>query len=195
MVSIPAGLALVAAGETASARASTAIYAACLAALLGTSASYHRYPWSARAMTRMQRLDHSMIFLLIAGTYTPVTVLALRGSMRVAILAIVWAGAALGISLKLVRWKDARLVAAALYIGLGWVAVVATPQFLRRLPAGASILLATGGLLYTVGAVILLRRRPDPFPAVFGYHEIWHAMVTGAIACHYVAILLLELGS
>src|SRR5262249_5120776 len=119
IVSIPAGLALVAASESASARASTAIYALCLTALLGTSASYHRYPLSARAMTRMQRLDHSMIFLLIAGTYTPVTVLALRGSMRVAILAVVWAGAAVGITLKVTRWRDARVVAAVLYLALG----------------------------------------------------------------------------
>ena len=195
IVSIPAGLVLVALGRTAAALASSVIYAVSLAALLGTSASYHRYPWSPRALTRMQRLDHSMIFLLIAGTYTPVSVLALHGATRAAILATAWTGAAVGISLKLGRWRwpHVRVLAAVLYIGLGWVAVVATPQLVRRLPWAASALLLVGGVLYTIGAVVLLRRRPDPWPAVFGYHEIWHAMATGGVACHYVAILLAEL--
>jgi hemolysin III len=195
ILSIPAGLGLVATGESASARASTAIYAVCLTALLGTSASYHRYPWSPRAHGRMRRLDHSMIFLLIAGTYTPVAVMGLDGALRGWILFTVWAGAGLGVSLKLVRWRHAPPVAAALYVALGWVAVVAIPRLLDHLPLAASLLLVAGGLLYTVGAAVLLRHRPDPFPAVFGYHEIWHAMVTGAIACHYVAILLVELAN
>jgi hemolysin III len=193
ILSIPAGLVLVALGQTAAARASATIYAVSLAALLGTSASYHRYPWSPRALTLMQRLDHSMIFLLIAGTYTPVSVLALDGVTRVAVLVTVWTGAAVGISLKFIRWRHGPLLSAVLYIGLGWLVVVATPQLIRQLPAGASILLAIGGVLYTTGAIVLLRRRPDPLPHLFGYHEIWHAMVTGAIACHYLAILLVEI--
>jgi hemolysin III len=193
IVSIPAGLILVAVGRTASARAAAAVYAGTLAALLGTSASYHRYPWSPRARTLMQRLDHSMIFLLIAGTYTPVTVLVLDGPMRAAILLTVWVGAAIGITLKLARPGQFRVVTAVLYIALGWLVVVASPQLARGLPVMSAVLLVAGGILYTAGAVVLLRRRPDPSPAVFGYHEIWHAMVTGAVTCHYLAILLVLL--
>ncbi len=191
MASIPAGLIMVAAGPNPAARAAGAIYAITLAALLGTSASYHRYPWSPAAMTRMQRLDHSMIFLLIAGTYTPVSVQALHGALRIAILVTVWTGAGIGIGIKQFRAKSLELAAAALYIVLGWVAIVALPEFIRGIPAAASALLLAGGILYSVGALVLLRRRPDPHPAVFGYHEIWHAMVTSAIICHYVAVFLI----
>lgn len=193
MVSIPAGITLVALGSSPSARAATAVYAVTLAAMLGTSASYHRYPWSVAANARMQRLDHAMIFLLIAGTYTPFSVLALHGVLQVVILVVVWSGAAVGIGLTQLRLRGARSMTGALYIVLGWAAVVTTPQFVRGLPVAATVLLFLGGILYTVGAVVLLRRKPDPRPAVFGYHEIWHVFVTSAVLCHYLAILLMLL--
>lgn len=191
IVSIPAGIVLVALGRTPVARASTAVYAVTLAAMLGTSASYHRYPWSPAAHERMQRLDHSMIFLLIAGTYTPFSALALHGAWQTAILSFVWTGAVVGIALKHLRLRGLQAVTGTLYVTLGWLAIVAMPQFVNGLPVAATVLLFAGGLLYTAGAIVLLRRRPDPFPAVFGYHEIWHVMVTSAVLCHYVAILVL----
>jgi hemolysin III len=191
IVSIPAGMILAAVGRTATARAAAVIYAVTLSALLGTSAAYHRFPWSEVAHIRMGRLDHSMIFLLIAGTYTPFSLIVLHGALRMAILAIVWTGAGVGIVLRQFPLQRLRAAAGGLYIVLGWTAIVLTPEFVRGLPIAASILLLTGGILYTAGAVILLRNRPDPLPEVFGYHEIWHSMVTGAILCHYVAVLLL----
>jgi len=191
IVSIPAGIVLVALGETPMARASTAVYAVTLAAMLGTSASYHRYPWSPAANERMQRLDHSMIFLLIAGTYTPFSALALHGAWQAGILSFVWTGAVVGIALKHLRLRGLQAVTGTLYVTLGWLAIVAMPQFVTGLPVAATVLLFSGGILYTAGAVVLLRRRPDPIPAVFGYHEIWHVMVTGAVLCHYVAILVM----
>jgi hemolysin III len=193
IVSIPAGLFLVAVGKTASARAATVVYASALAALLGTSASYHRYPWSVSANERMQRLDHSMIFLLIAGTYTPFSVLALHGALRAVILTVVWTGAAVGIALKHLRLHGFQALTGALYVSLGWVAVVAMPQFITGLPVAATVLMLTGGLLYTAGAVVFLRKRPDPVPAVFGYHEVWHVFVTAAVLCHYLAIMVMLL--
>ena len=191
IVSIPAGMLLVALGSTPVARASAAVYAITLAAMLGTSASYHRYPWSPLAHGRMQRLDHSMIFLLIAGTYTPFSVLALHGAWQAAILSFVWTGAVVGIALTHLPRRGLRAVTGTLYVTLGWLAVVAMPQFVRGVPLAATVLLFAGGILYTSGAIVLLRRRPDPFPAVFGYHEIWHVMATSAVLCHFVAILVL----
>jgi hemolysin III len=193
IVSIPAGILLVALGQTPSARAATAVYAIALSAMLGTSASYHRFPWSVAANDRMRRLDHSMIFLLIAGTYTPFSVLALHGVLRTVILAVVWTGAVVGIALKQFQIHGLRLVTGALYMTLGWVAIVAMPQFVKGLPVAATILMLAGGLLYTAGAVVFLRKRPDPLPAVFGYHEIWHVFVTSAVLCHYLAILTMLL--
>ena len=195
IVSIPAAMILVALGRTPAHRAAAAVYGTALTAMLGTSASYHRYPWSEVAHARMQRLDHSMIFLLIAGTYTPFSVLALHGVLRAVILAVVWSGAAVGVTLKQLRVQGFRAVTGALYVTLGWVAIVALPQFVTGVPLAATVLLLAGGLLYTSGAVVFLRKRPDPLPAVFGYHEIWHVFVTSAVLCHYVAILILLVAS
>jgi hemolysin III len=192
-VAVPAGVALVIAAPTALSRAAAAIYALSLAGMYGTSALYHRMPWSPRARGWMKRLDHSMIFVLIAGTYTPFSLLVLSGAWRPVVLSVVWAGAAVGIVLKMVRIDGLKALAATLYIGLGWMVVVASPQMVRGLPAPAVALLATGGILYTIGAIVLATRRPDPSPAVFGYHEVWHAMVVGASLCHFAAVLLVVL--
>jgi hemolysin III len=192
-VAVPAGVALVIAAPTALSRTAAAIYAMSLAGLYGTSALYHRMPWSPRAKGWMKRLDHSMIFVLIAGTYTPFSLLVLSGTWRAVVLSVVWAGAAVGIVLKMVRIEGLKALAATLYIGLGWMVVVASPQMIRGLPPAAVALLATGGILYTTGAIVLATRRPDPSPAVFGYHEVWHAMVVAASLCHFAAVFLVVL--
>jgi hemolysin III len=192
-VAVPAGVALVAAAPSALARVAAAIYAVSLAGLYGTSALYHRLPWSPRARRWMRRLDHSMIFVLIAGTYTPFSLLVLTGAWRVALLSVVWAGAAVGIALKMVRIDGLKAVTATLYIGLGWMVVVASPQILRGLSPVGTVLLVAGGLLYTLGAIVFASRRPDPSPAVFGYHEVWHSMVIGGSLCHFLAVLLVVL--
>lgn len=188
-MSLPMGVALVATAAGALPKFAAIVYAASLAALFGTSALYHRITWSPRARAVMRRLDHSMIFVLIAGTYTPFCLLVLHGAWGYAVLATVWAGAVTGILLKTLAYDRTQKVGAALYIILGWVVVLALPKIVGGMSVPNIVLLATGGVLYTVGAVILFRRRPDPSPRIFGYHEIFHSMVLGAGLCHYVAVL------
>ncbi len=183
-----AGLVLVTIAPNASARTAAAIYAASLAAMFGTSALYHRFDWRPRARRWMRRLDHSMIFVLVAGTYTPFAALVLGETLGTVLLAIAWSGALGGVALQL-AWTDApRWLDAVVYIGLGWVSVIAMPQLLDRAGVGAVVLLALGGLLYSAGAIVYARKRPDPSPAVFGYHEIFHVLVIAAAIAHYVAI-------
>jgi hemolysin III len=187
-VSIPAGLALVAFARGAAAEVSAAIFAAGITGLYGVSALYHRGRWSERKERVMKYLDHSMIFVLIAGTYTPIAGTVLDGSLRTAVLLTVWIGALAGVVLT-VAWIDAPKWAAALpYVALGWVAIVALPQLLDGLGAAGLSLVALGGALYTAGAVVYARKRPDPVPTVFGYHEVFHALVIAAAAAHYAVI-------
>lgn len=193
VVWIPAGITLVALGRTALARAAAAIYSVSVLILYGVSASYHRLPWSPRARRIMRRLDHSSIFILIAGSYTPLSLLALDHAWRVSILATVWGVALAGIVLKVVQLEKMDRIGTVLYIALGWTALVAMPQILRRLNAPAAVLLFAGGVLYTVGAVFFALRRPDPNPRVFGYHEVWHSMVIAGSLCHYVMVMLLAI--
>ena len=157
--------------------------------LFGVSAIYHRHNWvSATARRWMRRLDHSMIFLLIAGTYTPFALLVLDGTLATAILIAVWGGAFAGIVLNLV-WVDApKWVTAIVYLTLGWVAVVAFPDMASDLGAVAVALLGAGGLLYTLGAIVYALKRPDPAPTVFGYHEVFHLLVIAAAALQYAAV-------
>ena len=192
-VAIPQGVALVAAAAGWMARVAAAVYALSLAGLYGVSAMYHRLKWTPAALLRMRRLDHSMIFLLIAGTYTPVSLLVLSGPWALALLGVVWAGAMAGVLMKVIGMDRTRVVTGAMYIVLGWAAVLAAPWFVTRMSALVLSLIVAGGVLYTIGSIIFLRRRPDPNPAVFGYHEIWHVAVVSASVCHYVAILLLVL--
>lgn len=193
-VSIPAGFSLVAAAGTALARFGAIMYAISLSGMYGASAAFHRVNWRPRAWKWMQRLDHSMIFLLIAGTYTPFCLLVLDGAWSVVFLAVVWSGAVLGISLKLSTSRSSVL-GSVLYILLGWVGVVTLPVVVGRLSATGIGLLLAGGILYTAGALVLFRRRPDPSPAVFGYHEVWHALVIAASVCHYALITMVVLSS
>jgi hemolysin III len=188
-VSVVAGAALVMSAPGGRATLATGIYAFTVAGLFGVSAIYHRVNWvSAAARRWMRRLDHSMIFLLIAGTYTPFALLALHGALATAILVVVWAGALGGIVLNLV-WIDApKWVTALVYVALGWVAVIAFPSLFDNLGVTPTILVAAGGVLYTLGAVVYALRRPDPAPAIFGYHEIFHALVIAAAALQFVVI-------
>jgi hemolysin III len=187
--SLITGAALVAAAPAGEATVASAIYAASVAALFGTSALYHRVTWpTPNARRWMRRLDHSMIFLLIAGTYTPFALLVLEGTLATVILVVVWAGALGGIVLKMV-WIDApKAVVAVLYVMLGWVAVAAFPDLLDELGVTSAVLVAAGGVLYTAGAVVYALGRPDPAPTVFGYHEVFHALVIAAAALQYAVI-------
>jgi hemolysin III len=193
LVSIPAGIALVVAASSWPARAGVLVYALSLSAMFGTSAALHRLRWSPRARLRMDRLDRTMIYVLIAGSYTPVCLLALRPGWRVALLALVWTGAAVGIALVLIRTRRRGIgvLRMVLYLGLGWMSLLVLPELARTIGFGPLALAVLGGVLYTVGAVVLMRRRPDPSPRVFGYHEVWHAFTVAAGACHYALIWLL----
>jgi hemolysin III len=170
------------------ARFAAAVFAGSVAACFGASALYHRVTWKPRARLWMRRIDHAGVYLLIAGTYTPVSLLVLRGAWRPVVLTIIWAGAGAAIVLKFVWVAAPKWLAAAIGIALGWVAVIVLPQLIGRINLAAVILLIAGGLAYTAGAVVYVRRRPDPVPAVFGYHEVFHAFTIVGVACQYVAI-------
>jgi hemolysin III len=188
-VSLALGAALVAAAEGGQPRLAAAVYALSVAALFGTSALYHRITWASQAARRwMKRLDHSMIFFLIAGTYTPFALLVLDGTLATVILLVVWTGALAGSVMKLV-WIDApKALVAILYMALGWVAVAAFPTMLDELGITGTALVSVGGLLYTAGALVYAFQRPNPAPAVFGYHEVFHALVILAAALQYAVI-------
>jgi hemolysin III len=194
-VSLPMGAALVALSRTGEARAAAAVFSVGLAGVFGVSAAYHRGQWSDRAKVWMRRFDHSMIYVLIAGSYTPFCLLVLDGATGLVLLSIVWAGALVGITMKMVRPLGLEKLTAFLYIALGWVAVFALPQMIRGLSAPAAVLVIAGGLLYTLGAIALASHRPDPRPAVFGYHEVWHASTIGASLCHWLAVLTVVLAA
>jgi len=187
-VSLVVGTLLIVGADGARRHVAAAVFAASVAACFGASALYHRVTWTPNLRRWMRRIDHAGIYLLIAGTYTPVCLLVLDGSWRIVVLAIVYAGAAAAVVLKF-AWVDApKWVAAALGLALGWTAVVALPQLATRLNPAAVALLGVGGLAYTAGAIIYARRRPNPMPMVFGYHELFHALTIAAVACQYVAI-------
>jgi hemolysin III len=174
--------------DTSRSRVAAAVFASSVAACFGASALYHRVTWAPPVRRWMRRVDHAGVYLLIAGTYTPVSLLVLDGAWGHVILVVVWSGTLAAILLKFV-WVDAPTwVAAAVGLTLGWVAVVALPQLLERLEPSALTLLIAGGLLYSAGAVVYARRKPDPLPSVFGYHEVFHALTIAAAACQYVAI-------
>ena len=179
-------LVVIASGTTA--RASAVIYGIGLIALFGGSALYHRWRWNPRWRPLLRRIDHSTIFVFIAASYTPVGLLVLDGTVQVVVMVAVWVGAAGGVAFSL-AWIDApRALQAGLYIGLGWVAVIGTPQIADKLGAAPLSLLGAGGVLYTAGAVIYALQRPNPWPRTFGFHEIFHAFVIAAAVCHFIAM-------
>jgi hemolysin III len=187
-VSLALAVPLVVAAPTATARLAAAVFAASVAAMFGASAVYHRVTWRPRPRAWMARLDHATIYLLIAGTYTPYALLALSGSWRAVVLAVVWSGAVAAIVLKFAWVSAPKALAAVIGIVLGWAGVVALPELVGELGAAATVLVLVGGVLYTSGAIVYAVRRPDPVPAVFGYHELFHALVVGGVACHYVSV-------
>jgi hemolysin III len=193
LASFPAGAALLLAAGSGRARLAALVYVVSLVAMFGTSAALHRRRWSARVWLWMDRLDRAMIYVLIAGSYTPVILLALRPGWRVAVLTLVWAVAAAGIVLVLLRTANpvVGLTRMVLYLGLGWTSVLLLPQLAGTLGLGMVTLAMVGGLFYTAGVVVLVRRRPDPIPTVFGYHEVWHAFTVAAGVCHFAFIWLL----
>ena len=167
---------------------SCAIYSLTVCGLFGVSALYHRRVWSPRGFQVMRRLDHSMIFIFIAGTYTPFSVLLLDRGLATVILAVVWGGAVAGVALKLAWPHGPRWVSAPLYVALGWVAIAVLPRILHRGGVAALVLLIAGGAIYSVGAVFYALRRPNPWPNVFGHHEFFHACTIVAALCHHIAI-------
>jgi hemolysin III len=183
----PAAAALVMGASGGSARAAALTYGASLVTLFAVSAMYHRPTWTPRVRRVLWRVDHSAIFVLIAGTYTPFCLL-LGGATGHALLAAMWIGATLGVVVS-IAWPDApKKVMAALYVGYAWMAVPFLPTLRATIGPSAFALLLLGGFLYSAGAAIYALRRPDPFPAVFGFHEIFHLLVIGAAACHFVVV-------
>ena len=189
VVSIGLGVALVLSAPPGRATVAAAVYAGSVALLFGTSALYHRVNWRRPNARRwMRRLDHSAIFLLIAGSYTPFALLALEGTLADVVLVVVWAGAVGGVILKLV-WIDApNWLAALVYVLLGWVAVAAAPGLGSAIGITAAGMVGLGGMLYTAGAIVYARHRPDPVPTVFGYHEVFHVLVILAAALQYAVV-------
>jgi hemolysin III len=190
-LTIPSGVLLIVFADRPAARVAAAIYAATLLLVFGTSAAYHRLAQSYEARRIMQRIDHSMIYLLIAGTYVPICLVALPRAWGVSMLSVVGAMGLVGIVLKLVAFARFEWVSYALYPLMGWVAVFAGPVLADHLTGLQLALVVGGGVAYTVGFPILLLRRPDPWPKVFGYHEIWHGFTVLAAMLHFGAVALL----
>jgi hemolysin III len=188
-VAVAAGVVLVVVADGTRARLATWVYVTALAAMFGASAFYHRYPFkSAARRLWARRLDHSMIFLFIAGTYTPFALLAFSGTLRWVVLAVVWAGAALGLVLNF-AWLDApKWVTVLTYGAVGWVGVITIPQMFSNVGTTGSMLVIVGGALYTVGALTYACHWPNPFPRTFGFHEVFHVLVVAAAATQFVAV-------
>jgi hemolysin III len=187
-LTIPLGVALGLEVETSAGRVAAIAFGTSVVTMFGASALYHTVDWPEARRRWMRRLDHAGIYALIAGSYTPVGLLVLSGNWRLVVLGIVWTGAAIAIALKFF-WLDApKWLSAVIGIGLGWVAIAVLPQIFDRVGIAGSVLVLAGGLAYTAGALVYALRRPDPLPAVFGYHEVFHALVIVAVACQYSAI-------
>jgi hemolysin III len=187
-LAIPAGAVVIALAGGARARFGATVYAVGLVALFGVSGWYHRGRWSPEWRRRMQRLDHSTIFVMIAGSFTPLCLVALDGWVAAAMLVTAWVGAILGTVLAWTDFKASNVLRSTLYLVVGWAALIGAPQMVSRLSPAELILIAVGGVLFTVGAVFLFTNWPDPFPRVFGYHEVWHTLVVAAVVCHFIAI-------
>jgi hemolysin III len=193
-LSLGFGVALIVLAKTPKATLAVAIYAVSLSALFGTSALYHRVNWTRPQVRQwMRRLDHSMIFFLIAGTYTPFALLVLEGPLADAILAVVWIGAIAGAIVEMIWIDHPKWVAAIIYLSIGWVAVAAFPELWSEMGVVGTLLVAVGGLLYTAGAVVYATQRPNPSPAIFGYHEVFHLLVIAAAVAHFSAIAFFAL--
>jgi len=185
-LALAAGIVLIALSPTVTTRVGSAVFASTALMLFTVSAIYHRGTWSPRTWAFLRRFDHSNIFLLIAGSYTPFTLILLDGSARIWLLAIVWTGALLGVAFR-IFWTDApRWVYTPIYMALGWVAIFYANDFATAGPAVIT-LIAVGGALYTIGGLVYGLKKPDPFPMWFGFHEVFHTLTIAAFICHYVA--------
>jgi hemolysin III len=173
--------------EPGRARISAIIFSACLAGCFGMSALYHRPTWRPAIRSRLARLDHAGVYLLIAGTYTPFGLLVMSRTWAIVVLTVVYAGTAAAIGMKLFWAETPKKLSAAIGIGLGWIAVIAVSQLVKVGATGFSLIIV-GGLFYTAGALIYARKRPDPRPALLGYHELFHLCTIAAAACQYAAI-------
>jgi len=189
LFAVAAAIVVVALAPTARATVGLGVYGVALVALFGASALFHRWRGSVRFKAVLQRIDHSTIFIFIAATMTPIALVILHGALAWVTLAIAWTGAAAGVAFSL-GWVNApRALTAGSYLLLGWVAVIMLPQVLGELTITPLLLLAAGGLLYSVGAFVYATQRPNPWPRTFGFHEVFHALVIAAAAVHYAAIL------
>jgi len=192
-IAIPLAIALIVVASGAAATVGASIYAATLLGLFGTSAAYHTLAQSPRARQIMQRLDHSMIYLLIAGTYVPLCLVALPPEWGIPMLAIVGGLAIVGVVMKMAAFERVPWLSYSLYLVMGWAAIIAGPALYHSLTGPQMGLIVAGGAAYTIGFPVLFTRRPDPWPTTFGYHEVWHAMTIAAAACQYTSILLVVL--
>ena len=188
------GILVVLTADPGKARLAAAIFASCVVVCFGLSAVYHRPTWRPRARAWLARLDHAGVYLLIAGSYAPFGLIVMSKDWAIPVLGIIWIGALLAIILKLCWVRTPKWLSAAIGLTLGWVGVVAFPQLLK-LSLVAVLLVVASGLLYTAGAVVYARRRPDPRPEVFGYHELFHVLTVAAAACIYVAVAFYVLPS
>lgn len=185
---VPLGITIGLAAETAIAKVAAAVFAGGVVCMFGASALYHRANWSPSWRGWLRRIDHAGIYAMIAGSYTPFGLLVLSGDWRITVLAIVWAGASAAILTRLFWARPPRWLPVLTGVGLGWVGVAVFPQLISRTGLFASLLVLAGGVLYTLGGIVYARRRPDPFPTVFGYHEVFHALVIAAVALQYTAV-------
>jgi hemolysin III len=187
-IAIVVGALFVSAADDGRPTIGAAVFAGAVTLMLGASTLYHRVTWGPRWRPWMRRVDHAGIYILIAGTYTPVGLLVVHGTMERVVLALVWSGAIAATLLKFC-WVGAPKWLSALFgIALGWAGVASMPQVAHNAGIACVVLLAVGGLAYTAGAIVYARRKPDPVPTVFGYHELFHALTIVALACQYVAI-------
>ena len=188
VASLPAGILVVVSAASTRARVAALVYAVALSALFAVSSVYHLRVWTANGRRLMRRVDHATIYVMIAGCYTPICLLALRGPTGRGLLVAAWVGAAIGVAFAITGLAEKPVFGLACYIGLGWILIVALPDLTRELSRANLAGLMTGGVAYTVGAVVLGTNRPNPYPRVFGYHEIWHVLVIVACASHYFTI-------
>ena len=194
-ISLITGTALVCLSEGARARTAATVYAVSVALLFGTSAAYHRGPWTGRSKALMKRLDHSMIFILIAGTYTPFALLVLTGTTRWVVFGLVWGGAVAGVVLRNAVRRPARWLFVGIYLLLGWTALGVLPQLFDVGGAAVVVLLLLGGLFYSLGAIVYAMKRPNPSPSWFGFHEVFHAFTLLAFVTHYLAVSFVTYGA
>jgi hemolysin III len=192
-LALAVGLVFIAITDRSAGRWSLAIFTLTSVALFGTSALYHRRYWAEPWETRLRRIDHSNILLIIAGTYTPITVLALHGNTRTVILSVVWGGALLGIAFRVLWVHAPRLLYTPIYVLLGWTAAFVFPQLLHGAGVAATVLIIVGGGLYTIGGILYAVKWPNPWPRVLGFHELFHFFTVAAFSVHCVAIGLIAL--